>query len=310
MKLFSQQIKEKAIELGFDSCGICKAAFVEEHATYFSHWLKEGKNAKMYYMENHTDKRTNSSLMMENCQSVITVALNYYPAVKKEPIFPQISYYAYGKDYHDIVKNRLRNLLEFIRSKYPDVQGRFFCDSAPILEKYHAQKSGIGWIGKNTQLILPGKGSFFFLGCLLINIELMYDEPLKNQCGDCRKCLEACPTKALEKPFTLNAAKCIAYHTIESKETIPPAIASSTNFVYGCDICNIACPHNKLAIPTKAEEFQPSEEFLLLDENKWKDLSEEDFNRIFHNSPVKRMGYENLMRNVSSIHDAANRHDQ
>ncbi len=303
------QIKDKAAELGFDACGICKAEFAEKHAAYLKKWLDEGKNAGMQYMHNHFEKRTDPSLLSENARSLVMVALNYYPAVRRNPSFPQISYYAYGKDYHQVIKNKLKELLSYIRTLTNEVQGRMFCDSAPLLEKYHAQKAGIGWIGKNTQLIIPGKGSFFFLGALLLNIDLPSDTPVENQCGNCTKCLEACPTRALESPFRLNAGKCLSYLTIENKGEIPSDCKDCANFpVYGCDICNLACPWNIHATPTQEEAFLPNKDFLDLDASKLEQLSESDFLQIFRYSPVFRLGYEGLMRNVFSARDAAGRH--
>ncbi len=310
-QLKTQIIKQLAKELGFDACGICQASYAQDHAQYLKEWLHTGKHASMHFMSNHLDKRLDPSLLMENARSVVVVALNYYPEVKLPEDHPQFSYYAYGTDYHDIIKERLRKLLALINAEMGLVNGRVFCDSAPVLEKYHAWKAGIGWIGKHTQLIIPGKGSYFFLGILLLDIELEVDEPLENRCGDCTKCLDACPTKALESPYSLNAGKCLSYLTIEHKGEIPPVYASRMeNCVYGCDRCNQACPWNKCAQPTHVAKFHPSDELLNLDKSALNDLTETDFNRIFKHSAVKRAGYQGLMRNVSSARDAVDFHDR
>ena len=301
---FEQTIKEEAIRLGFDACGICKAEPVGEQADYLRKWLDNRKHADMRFMENHWAKRTDPSLLMENARSIIMLALNYYPLVKREEPLPRFAYFAYGNDYHDVVKVRLRKLLDFITSsskkRGQQVSGRVFCDSAPILEKYHGYKAGLGWLGKNTQLVIPGKGSFFFLGAILVDIELDYDIPGKDRCGHCRRCIDACPTQALEGPHNLNTNKCIAYLTIENKGEIPEEHSRKMgNMVYGCDACLRACPWNRFATPTQIEEFHPSEGFLQLDAEKLNNLTEEEYQNLFQDSSIKRAGYSGLKRNMA-----------
>lgn len=309
MHEFSSFIKQQALDLGFDACGICKAEFVGEHATYLQDWLKNRRHAGMRYMENYFDKRTDPSLLLDGspARSVVVTALNYYPSIRRDPSYPGFAYYAYGKDYHDVVRDKLRQLLAFVSSAYTErysgsLSGRVFCDTAPILEKYHAQKAGLGWIGKNTLLIIPGKGSYFFIGIILVDIELEYDEPMKNRCGSCRRCLDACPTQALKDPFILDAANCISYLTIENKGEIPDALAGQlSNKVYGCDICAEVCPWNRFASPHSTPEFNPSDSFLQLDRDKLMQLSCEEFKLIFKSSAVKRAGFEGLKRNVLAL---------
>lgn len=299
----TQLIKEEAIRLGFDSCGICKAEFTETHAQYLKKWLANGWQAEMGYMSNHFEKRVDPSLLVENAKSVIVVALNYYPEEKQASGVPQFSYYAYGNDYHHVVKTKLNSLLEFIQKNIGKTNGRVFCDSAPILEKYHAQKAGIGWIGKHTQLIIPGKGSYFFLGCIICDLDFIYDQPEKNRCGNCTKCMEACPTKALEFPHQLNSRKCISYLTIEHRGDFPEKFhpENFNNYIFGCDICNKVCPWNKFATPTKEQAFIPSKDFLRLNYDEILEMDTKKFNSIFRNSAVKRTKLEDIKRNLNHL---------
>jgi epoxyqueuosine reductase len=265
-------------------------------------WLSENGHAGMEYMTRNIDKRLDPQLLVEGTKSVVSVALNYYPREKLPADSPQFAYYAYGKDYHDIVRGKLHRLLEYIQSRRPAAAGRCFSDSAPVLERFWAARSGLGFIGKNTLLIIPGKGSCFFLGELMLNTELDYDAPLAARCGKCRRCLDACPTGALEHPYYLNANKCISYQTIENKGEIPPGVAPLLgDNVYGCDICQKACPWNRYATPHATPELTPSEEFLSLDLKKLAAMSEEDYRRVFRQSAVKRAGFSGLKRNVAVI---------
>ena len=292
-------VKQEALRLGFDACGICKAEFTDEHAKYLQEWLNKGYNGEMSYMSRNVEIRCNSRLLFENAKSVIVVALNYYPEKKQKPIIPQIAYYAYGKDYHIVVKEKLQQLYDYINMELLPVNGKTFCDTAPVLEKYHAQKAGLGWIGKNTQFIIPKKGSFFFLGGIVIDKELDYDIPVDNKCGTCTKCIDACPTKAIVASGVLNASRCLSYLSLEYKGQTP--IALSGNYIYGCDICNKACPHNQFAQATALEEFKPSEALLNLDENQISRMNEEEFTGIFKNSPVKRIGLNRLKTNCENL---------
>jgi epoxyqueuosine reductase len=295
---FSEEIKRCALSLGFDACGVSRAADSGEGERYMR-WLSENGHADMLYMTRNIDKRLDPRLLVEGAKSVVSVALNYYPREKLPAGAPQFAYYAYGKDYHDIMREKLRRLLEYIQLRRPGAAGRCFSDSAPVLERFWAAQSGLGFIGKNTLLILPGKGSCYFLGELLLNTELEYDAPLAARCGNCRRCLDACPTGALERPYYLDAGKCISYQTIERKGEIPPDAPG--NNVYGCDICQKACPWNRYAEPHTTPELTPSEEFLSLDLQKLAAMSEDDYRRIFRRSAVKRAGFAGLKRNVAAI---------
>lgn len=302
----SIQIKNKAKELGFDACGIAEVASADTEALFFDRWIAEGCHAGMKYMENYRDIRLDPAGLVEGARSVISVALNYYPAQKQSPDSPRISYYAYGKDYHIVVKDKLRQLWEYITSLIPVLDStlpaaRFFTDSAPILERYWAWKAGLGWIGKNTNLIIPGKGSFFFLGEIVTTLELDYDTPQKNRCGACRRCLDACPTGALERPGRLNANKCISYLTIEHKGDIPSEQASRLgDRLYGCDTCQEVCPWNRFASPTREAAFSPSPAFLSLKKEDLRCFTRDDYNRIFAGSAVKRAKYEGLIRTINN----------
>lgn len=324
----STQIKNKANQLGFDACGIAEVASADTEALFFDRWIAEGCHAGMKYMENYRDIRLNPAGLVEGARSVISVALNYYPAVKQSSDAPRISYYAYGKDYHLVVKDKLRQLWQYIADLVPvldtgsqanrpdqsDIHtdhpsvARIFTDSAPILERYWAWKAGLGWIGKNTNLIIPGKGSFFFLGEIVTTLELDYDHPQANRCGSCRRCLDACPTGALERPGHLDAGKCLSYLTIEHKGDIPTEQAARLgNRLYGCDTCQEVCPWNRFARPTREAAFHPTPDFLSLQKESLQDFTREDYNRIFAKSAVKRAKYEGLIRTISNKKDINNK---
>lgn len=298
---FSEEIKQYTLSLGFDACGICRATDSGQEEKYMQ-WLAENGNAGMEYMARNIDKRLDPRLLVDGAKSIISVALNYYPHERLPEEVPQFAYYAYGKDYHDVVRGKLSLLFEFIKSRYPDVTGRCFSDSAPVLERFWAAQAGLGFIGKNTLLIIPGKGSYFFLGELILDVELDYDFPISRNCGKCRRCLDACPTGAIERPHYLNANKCISYQTIENKWEISPEVEPLlSNNVYGCDICQKVCPWNRYARPHRTSEFIPSEEFLSLDLKKLISMNEEDYRRIFYKSAIKRAKFSGLKRNVSAI---------
>ncbi len=294
-------IKREALRLGFSGCGICRPDFAGEYAGFLKDWLDEGFHGEMSYMERNQDKRSDPRLLVDNVKSVIVTALNYYPSEKQRPEAAQVSYYAYGKDYHAVVKKKLTALYDFIGQEIGPVKGRIFCDSAPFAEKYHAVKAGIGWIGKNTQLILPQKGSFFFLGSILLDIPLEYDEvTVPDRCGDCTKCMDACPTNALVAPGKLNATRCLSYLSIEYKGELPDFYREKAgNCVYGCDICNSVCPWNRYAQGNDIEEFQPSEQLLNLSAEEIMKMNQADFDKMFSGTPVSRIGLEQLQRNVS-----------
>lgn len=298
---FSDEIKQKALDLGFDACGICRATESGEEERYMQ-WLQDHWQGGMGYMERNIDKRLDPRLLVEGARSIISVALNYYPPVKLPGKVPQFAYYAYGKDYHEVVREKLRYLFEWIRERVPDVTGRYFSDSAPVLERFWAARAGLGFIGKNTLLIIPGKGSYFFLGELVIDIELDYDEPVTENCGDCTRCLRSCPTNAIEEPYRLNATRCISYQTIENKGEIAPEIVPNLrNNVYGCDICQKVCPWNRDAMSHNIPEFMPSDAFLKLDLEQIMEMDEDRWNHIFRQSAVKRAKLSGLKRNASAI---------
>lgn len=299
----SQQIKEYASLIGFDACGICKAEKIDDiSASNLSRWLSINYQADMDYLARNVEKRIDPTLLVEGAESIISVALNYYPHVKQKESAPQIAYYAYGKDYHDIMKAKLQKLLEYIQTLLPDASGRVFCDTAPVMERYWAAKAGLGFIGKNTLLIIPKKGSYFFLGEVIINKQLEYDQPLNLSCGKCTRCLDACPTKALEKAHLLNSNKCISYQTIENKGEIADNIMPNlNNRFYGCDICQQICPWNRYAKPHRTEEFIPNPELLALDRERIEEMTLEDYQRIFKGSAMKRAKYNGLKRNLAAL---------
>lgn len=299
--ILTQQIKAEALRLGFSACGVAPASSIDEETRrHFTAWLTKGKHAEMHYMANHQEKRLDPRLLVEHTRSVISVALNYYPARTLHPDQYQFAWYAYGKDYHDVMKEKLHSLYAFICSLTP-AQGRVFCDTAPVLERYWAQQAGLGWIGKHTQLILPQAGSCVFLGEIFLDIELAYDSPQDTRCGNCTRCLEACPTGALEAPHQLNATKCLSYLTIENRGEIPAEYATQLGEkVYGCDECQKACPWNRFARPCTTPQLQPSEEFMSMQEEQWHSLTEQEYRALFKGSAVKRAKYEGLCRNIKA----------
>ncbi|MFV0420282.1 MAG: tRNA epoxyqueuosine(34) reductase QueG [Dysgonomonas sp.] len=302
----SAQIKEYAYSLGFDVCGICKAEEVEvEVQGHFKQWISASYHADMAYMAKNEDKRLNPVLLVEDARSVICVALNYYPTIKQPELHPQFAYYAYGKDYHDIVKEKLQKLYEYIQTVVPSIEGRCFVDTAPVLERYWAAKAGLGFIGKNSLLIIPKMGSYFFLGELIINAELEYDAPLNLSCGNCTRCLDACPTTAIVQPKVVDANRCISYQTIENKGEIKEeVIPLLNNRFYGCDICQQVCPWNKYSRPHKTKEFNPSSAFIDLSFERLDNLTEEEYRQIFKGSAVKRAKYDGLKRNLNALKES------
>ncbi|HBL34006.1 MAG TPA: tRNA epoxyqueuosine(34) reductase QueG [Porphyromonadaceae bacterium] len=302
--IFSEEIKQQAFALGFDACGICRAEDSGREAEYMR-WLADECHADMGYLERNIDKRLDPRLLIEGAKSVICVALNYYPQRTLPDNVPQFAYYAYGQDYHDVLRDKLKRLFDFIKQRAPEAEGRYFSDSAPVLERYWAAQSGLGFVGKNSLLIIPRKGSYFFLGELILNLELEYDAPLTRSCGKCRRCMDACPTQAIEAPYRINAKRCISYQTIENKGEIDEELAPCLhNNVYGCDICQKVCPWNRFATPHHTPEFNPSDEFLSLDADKLLEMNVEDYQRIFKKSPVKRAKFEGLKRNIRTLDGA------
>ncbi len=300
-KEFSSYIKSEALRLGFAVCGIAKAeAVAAEAGKQMELWIGEGKNGCMSYLERNSDKRYNPQLIFPGCRSVICVALNYYSGELDENKL-HLSRYAQGDDYHKIVKDKLYALLQKINEIQP-VKGRAFCDSAPVLERYWAQKAGIGWIGKNHQLIIPHAGTYFFLGELMIDAAAEYDVPFeKNHCGLCEACINNCPTHAL-KNDSFDARCCLSYLTIEYREKLPENIGEKMGkCFYGCDRCQTACPHNRFAQPTETPQFMPKQALLEMDDKEWEKLTKEKYDNLFANSAVEYCGYKQLMRNIEAV---------
>jgi epoxyqueuosine reductase len=297
-------IKQTAAEFGFDFCAIAKAVRLEEDARRLEAWLNKGMHGNMYYMEKYFELRVDPTQLVPGAKSVITLLKNYYPEAVQNANAPKISKYAYGNDYHEIIKERLNLFLDKIKSTLGEIQGRGFVDSAPVLEKTWAQKSGLGWVGKNGLLINKSGGSFFFIASLIIDWELEYDSPMaKDFCGSCTRCIDACPTEAILPEKVIDGSKCISYFTIELKDLlIPPEMKSKfDNWLFGCDICQDVCPWNRFSKPNTDEAFKPIFEILNFSEKQWNDLSEESFRAIFKHSPIKRSKYKGIMRNLKFI---------
>lgn len=302
--LHTQLIKQKASELGFSFCGISKAAFLEEEAPRLEQWLKDERNGQMQYMANHFDKRLDPRLLVDGARSVLSLLYNYYSDKKQtDPEAPAISKYAFGEDYHFVVKDKLKELLQYIRETIGDVSGRAFVDSAPVLERAWAAKSGLGWIGKNANLINKGNGSFFFLSELIIDLDLEYDKPVTDHCGTCTACIDACPTEAILQPYVVDGSKCISYFTIELKEAIPDSMKGKfDNWMFGCDVCQDVCPWNRFSKPNKEARFTPDPKLLEATREEWIEITEDVFKEFFRKSPVQRTKYNGLKRNIDFLY--------
>ncbi len=294
----SKEIKAEAMNLGFFTCGIARAGTVDKvTSSHILHWLADHDNAGMDYMNNYTEKRLNPVLLMDGLKSIVSVALNYTPSKTLPKDQFQLSAYALGQDYHEVVKTKLRLLAEHFQFKHY----RVFCDSAPILERYWAEKAGLGWTGRNHQLIIPYAGSMFFLGELFLDQELDYDQPMKNRCGNCHRCIDACPTHALRKDQEIDANLCLSYQLIENRgELSEKAKEKMGNVIYGCDRCQLACPWNRFAGPNQIPELQPREELLKMTKKDWENLTVEEYRKLFKGSAVKRAKYAGLMRNIKA----------
>lgn len=295
----AQKIKQFAKELGFSFCGISKAEFLEEEAPRLETWLQQGMHGKMSYMENHFDKRLDPRLLVPGAKSVVSLLFNYYTEKKQNPDAPKVSKYAFGEDYHYVVKDKLHLFLQKINDEIGAVAGRAFVDSAPVLDKAWAKKSGLGWIGKNANLINKGHGSFFFIAELIIDLELDTDGPVKDYCGTCTACIDACPTDAIVEPYVVDGSKCISYLTIELRDAIPLEFKNKmTEWAFGCDICQDVCPWNRFSKPHQEPRFEASEDFLGMKKNDWVEMTEEVFTQRFKKSPLSRAGYLGLIKNV------------
>nr|WP_322625708.1 tRNA epoxyqueuosine(34) reductase QueG [uncultured Flavobacterium sp.] len=295
-------IKEEAKRLGFMSCGISKAGFLEEEAPRLEKWLNENRHGQMQYMENHFDKRLDPTLLVDGAKSVISLLLNYYPEERQISDTYKISKYAYGQDYHSVIKEKLKELLQSINDNIGEVGGRAFVDSAPVLDKAWAAKSGLGWIGKNSNLLSKKTGSFFFIAELIVDIDLEYDHATTDHCGSCTACLDACPTEAIIAPYVVDGSKCISYFTIELKENIPHEMKGSFNeWAFGCDVCQDVCPWNRFSKPHREPLFSPHPDLLTLTKKDWEEITEDTFRKVFKYSAVKRTKYSGLMRNIDFL---------
>ena len=302
-KKYTQQIKTEAQRLGFYFCGISKAGFLEEEAPRLEKWLNQNMHGEMQYMENHFDKRLDPTLLVEGSKSVISLLFNYYPEKEQRNDTFKVSKYAYGEDYHFVIKDKLKDIVHFITDNIGKIDARVFVDSAPVLDRAWAKKSGLGWIGKNGMLINKEQGSFFFLAEIILDLELDYDNPITDHCGTCRACIDACPTEAILPNKVVDGSKCISYFTIELKdEILPKEVKGKFNdWVFGCDICQDVCPWNRFSLAHNEPKFQPNEKLLNYSKNEWKELTEEIFQEIFKKSAVKRTKFKGLKRNIDFI---------
>jgi epoxyqueuosine reductase len=300
----SQFIKTEAKRLGFLSCGISKAGFLEEEAPRLEKWLKNNAHGEMRYMENHFDKRLDPTKLVEGSKSVVSLLLNYYPSEIQNTESYQLSKYAYGTDYHFVIKDKLKELLQSIQDEIGDVHGRAFVDSAPVLDKAWAAKSGLGWIGKHSNLLTQQIGSFYFIAELIIDLELEYDYATTDHCGTCTACINACPTGAITEPYVVDGSKCISYFTIELKENIPTEFKGQfDDWMFGCDICQDVCPWNRFSKAHSEPLFNPHPELLDMTKKDWEEITQDTFSKVFKKSAVKRTKFEGLQRNVRFLKD-------
>ncbi len=298
-QFLTQSLKEKAKTIGFDFVGISEATFLEQEAKELENWLKKGYHGEMSWMNNHFDKRVDPRKLLEGAKSVISVGLNYFPEKQQVSDTYKISKYAYGRDYHKVLKNKLKELLRYLKAEIGAINARVFVDSAPVMDKAWAKRSGLGWIGKHTNLINKQMGSFFFLGEIICDVELIADGPIKDYCGTCTKCIDACPTEALFAPYKIDASKCISYLTIELKDSIPSEFTEKMNdWIFGCDICQDVCPWNSKSVFHRNNEFLPNGNLLEYSKKDWEEITEEVFDEIFKASAVKRTKYKGLKRNI------------
>jgi epoxyqueuosine reductase len=299
---YSQWIKTEAKRLGFLSCGISKAEFLEDEAPRLEAWLNNNSHGEMRYMENHFDKRLDPTLLVDGAKSVVSLLLNYYPNQFQTDNSYKLSKYAYGQDYHFVIKAKLKELLQFIQDEIGEVHGRAFVDSAPVLDKAWAAKSGLGWIGKHSNLLTQKVGSFYFIAELIIDLELDYDTPVTDHCGSCTACIDACPTEAITEPYVVDGSKCISYFTIELKDSIPSDFKGQfDDWMFGCDICQDVCPWNRFSKPHSEPLFNPHPDLLSMTKNDWEELTEETFKKVFKKSAVKRTKFSGLKRNIGFL---------
>jgi epoxyqueuosine reductase len=299
---YAQFIKAEAMRLGFLSCGISKSGFLEEEAPRLENWLSQNRHGQMTYMENHFDKRLNPNLLVDGARSVVSLLLNYYPSEIQNEDSYKISKYAYGQDYHFVIKEKLKELLHSINENIGEVSGRAFVDSAPVLDKAWAAKSGLGWIGKNSNLLTQKTGSFYFIAELILDLELEYDHAVTDHCGSCTACLDACPTEAIVAPYVVDGSKCISYFTIELKDNLPAEMKGRfDDWAFGCDVCQDVCPWNRFSKAHNEPLFNPNPELLSMKKKDWDEITEETFRAVFKNSAVKRTKFEGLQRNIAFL---------
>ncbi len=297
-------IKTEAKRLGFLSCGVSKAQFLEEEAPRLENWLNKQMHGQMHYMENHFDKRLDPTKLVEGSKSVISLLLNYFPEKTQDQETYKLSKYAYGTDYHFVIKDKLKSLLHAIQDEIGEVEGRAFVDSAPVLDKAWAAKSGLGWIGKHSNLLTQQVGSFYFIAELIIDLELEYDGITTDHCGTCTKCIDACPTKAITEPYVVDGSKCISYFTIELKENIPTQFKGQfEDWMFGCDICQDVCPWNRFSKSHNEPLFNPHPDLLDMTKKDWDEITEETFKKVFKKSAVKRTKFSGLKRNINFLKD-------
>ncbi len=301
---YTKLIKNEAKRLGFLSCGISKAGFLEEEAPRLENWLNKNMHGEMRYMENHFDKRLDPTKLVEGSKSVISLLLNYYPEQKQTDASFKLSKYAYGTDYHFVIKDKLKSLLYHIQEEIGEVHGRAFVDSAPVLDKAWAAKSGLGWIGKHSNLITQQIGSFYFIAELIVDLELDYDHTTTDHCGTCTACIDACPTEAITEPYVVDGSKCISYFTIELKENIPTEFKGQfDDWMFGCDVCQDVCPWNRFSKPHSEPLFNPHPELLSMTKKDWEEITEDTFRKVFKKSAVKRTKLSGLKRNITFLKD-------
>lgn len=300
--IYSKFIKEEAKRLGFISCGISKAGFLEQEAPRLEKWLNNNHNGQMAYMENHFDKRLDPTLLVDDAKSVVSLLLNYFPSESQNEEAYKISKYAYGQDYHFVIKEKLKEFLHSIQENIGEVSGRAFVDSAPVLDKAWAAKSGLGWIGKNSNLITQKVGSFYFIAELILDLDLEYDHAVTDHCGSCTACIDACPTQAILAPYIVDGSKCISYYTIELKENIPNDMKGKFDeWMFGCDTCQDVCPWNRFSKPHSEPLFNPNPDLLSFSKKDWTEITEETFRVVFKNSPIKRTKFDGLKRNIKFL---------
>ena len=299
----SQLIRDHAKRLGFLSCGISNAGFLEDEAPRLEQWLRQGHHGSMTYMERNFDKRLDPTKLVPGAKSVVSLLYNYFPKESQsDASAPKISKYAYGKDYHAVIKDKLHELMRLLEDEIGEIHGRVFVDSAPVLDKAWAAKAGLGWIGKHTNLISKQVGSFYFIAELIIDLPLEQDAPVTDHCGSCTACIDACPTQAIVAPYQVDGSKCISYFTIELKEAIPQEVKGQfDNWAFGCDVCQDVCPWNRFSTPHQEPQFEPSPELLQMSKGDWHEITEAVFDRLFAESAVQRTQFSGLKRNLDFL---------